>query len=75
MLSTKLWKSLLLLGVSWSVSCAGVWAGRPPACPPITVPAVDDVEELIVSDTHEALLIWIGEVDRYCDGIKAMRGN
>ena len=75
MLLTKLHRVLASMVAGLLISCAGIWAGKPPPCPPLTEPAVDDVEEMVTDNTHEALLLWVSEVDRYCDGIKAMREN
>lgn len=71
--SMKFCHVLAFGAASFLISCAGTWAGKPPPCPPFTGQAVDDIEEMVTDNDHEALLIWIGDVDRYCDGIKAMR--
>ena len=67
------WQLLGVVSASFLISCAGTWAGKPPPCPPFTEPAVDDIEDMIDNQSHTALLLWIGDIDRYCDGIKAMR--
>lgn len=65
----------MLVVASLLISCVGTWVGSPPPCPPFTEEAVDDVEEMVVTDTHKFLVLWISEMDKYCDGIKAMRGS
>ena len=54
-------------------SCASVWAGKPPPCPSPSSDAVDQLEVVQQSEVADSLMIWIGELERYCSGIDAMR--
>jgi len=50
-----------------------VWGGKPPPCPRPTDDVVRDVGSLMLSRNGDSLVIWISEMERYCEGIDAMR--
>ena len=71
-----LMKKLLGLSVVVVISltgCAGVWAGKPPACPPPSHAAVNELSAVNRAAVAYNLVEWIGEIERYCSGIDAMR--
>ena len=61
-----------LVVVSLSLGCA-TWAGKPPPCPAPSYAAISDLEMYIGNDPDSALELWVGEIERYCAGIEAMR--
>ncbi len=70
---------LLIACGTFSVLISGcaTWAGKPPPCPPPSSIAVGDLEWLVRADIEDpgrfsAILNWVGEIERYCSGIKAM---
>ena len=56
-----------------SIGCAGVWAGKPPACPPPSHAAVNELSVVQRAAVASNLVEWIGEIERDCSGIDAMR--
>ena len=70
----KKYRNYLLAAVSLSIGCA-TWAGKPPPCPAPSYAAISDLEMYIGNEPDSALELWVGEIERYCAGIKAMRGD
>ena len=71
-------RKFLVLSVTAQISsagCVGVWAGKPPACPPPSHDAVDQLLVVQQSAVAPGLVGWVGEIERYCSGIDSMRGN
>lgn len=56
-----------------SAGCVGVWTGKPPPCPPPSHDAVDQLLVIQQSAVAPGLVGWVGEIERYCSGIDAMR--
>lgn len=63
----------LVVAVSLSTGCAGVWAGKPPACPSPSHAAINELLAVQRAAVASDLSEWIGEIERYCSGIDAMR--
>ena len=62
------------------VSCAHVWAGKPPPCPPPSDQAIEDIAELVEANEadpsrYSFVLVWVSEIERFCSALKAARGN
>ena len=66
------WRSLLLGAGILLTGCGHVWIGKIPGCPPPTEAMVDDLALMIQGDQFDAMVEWVGMMDRYCDGIDAM---
>ena len=65
--------SLSAVVATSSIGCAGVWAGKPPACPPPSYAAVNELSVVQQAAVAHDLVAWIGEIERYCSAIDAMR--
>jgi hypothetical protein len=43
-----------------------------PRCPSPSLEAVLDIEDIVMTDGYEDLVIWISEMDRYCDAVDSV---
>ena len=68
-LAATVFVALLITG------CPAIWAGKPPPCPPPSYAAVSDLEMWMADEKDSALELWVAQIERYCAGIDAMRGE
>ena len=68
---TSMMRSILLYPVALlcASGCASVCVVQPPSCPVPSEPAIDQTIDL----DGTPLAIYLGEVERYCAGVEAMR--
>tara|TARA_Y100000310_G_scaffold254624_1_gene261722 strand:- start:63 stop:266 length:204 start_codon:yes stop_codon:yes gene_type:complete len=64
------WLALFLLASACVSGCVTVQAARPPSCPIPSEPAIDQTIDL----DGTPLAIYLGEIERYCAGVEALRG-
>ena len=38
-------------------------------CPSPSIAAVRDIEDIVLTDGRSALVVWISEMDRFCDAV------
>ena len=68
----------LAFAAGLSTSCA-TWFGAPPPCPAPSPGAVEDFHNMVRENIQDpslygSALHFIGEIERYCAGILAIRG-
>ena len=62
------------------VSCAHVWAGKPPPCPPPSDQAIEEIAVIVEENEadpsrYSFVLVWVSEIERFCSSLNAARGN
>ena len=61
----------LVCGLASLGACVQVHAARPPPCPVASLEAIDQTTEF----DSTPLATYLGQIERYCWGIEALRGN
>ena len=58
-----------------ALGCRNTSAGSPPPCPDPSKKTADDIEVMVAMGDYDGVELWLGEIERYCRGIDAMRSS